>query len=68
MLCLKSLYDEYMTTPPKQTDSEKKHCVTAAYQTCASNSFSQFGFIKKMIPFTAPSKVTALTSKLIMMM
>lgn len=52
-----------MTTPPKQTDSEKKHCVTAAYQTSGSNNFSKLGLMKKIIPFTAPSKVTALISK-----
>lgn len=68
ILCLKLLYEEYMTTPPKQTDSEKKHCVTAAYHTWASNNLSQSGLMKKMIPFTAPSRVTALTNKLIIMM
>lgn len=33
MLCENLLNDEYMIMLPKHTDNEKKHCVTAAYQT-----------------------------------
>lgn len=54
-----------MTTPPKHTDNEKKHWVTAAYQTFGSNNFDQFGVIKYRIPSTAPSSVTALISRAI---
>lgn len=46
-------------TPPKQTESEKKHCVTAAYQTFGSSNFPQFGFMKNIMPLIAPSSVTA---------
>lgn len=49
---------------PKQTDSEKKHCVTAAYQILGSKSFDHFGVTKNKIPVTAPSRVTALTRRL----
>lgn len=45
---------------PKQTESEKKHWVTAAYQTVGSKSFDHFGVMKKRIPVAAPSRVTAL--------
>lgn len=33
-LCENLLKDEYIIMLPKHTDNEKKHCVTAAYQTC----------------------------------
>lgn len=44
---------------PKQTESEKKHWVTAAYQTVGSRSFDQFGVMKYKIPFIEPSRVIA---------
>lgn len=50
---------------PKQTDNEKKHCVTAAYQTVGSRSFDHFGVMKYKIPSTAPSRVTARISSAI---
>ncbi|KOC69398.1 hypothetical protein WH47_09356, partial [Habropoda laboriosa] len=58
--------DEYMITPPKQTPREKKDCVTAAYHTEGSKIFSQVGLNKNIIPSTAPSRVTALTNRAIM--
>lgn len=47
---------------PKQTESEKKHWVTAAYQTVGSRSFDHFGVIKYKIPSIEPSRVTARNS------
>lgn len=53
-----------MIIEPKQTEREKKHCVTAAYQTLGSKSFDHFGVRKKRMPVPAPSKVTALIRRL----
>lgn len=53
---------------PKQIASEKKTCVTAAYQTFASNILSHCGSMKNIMPFHAPGRVHALTSKINMMM
>lgn len=56
-----------MVTAPKHTPREKKDCVTAAYQTAGSRILCHVGLKRKMIPSTAPSNVTALTRRLIMM-
>ena len=61
-MCLKPLCEEYVIMLPKQTESEKKHWVTAAYQTVGSRSFDHFGVIKYKIPSIEPSRVTARTS------
>lgn len=55
-----------MITAPKQTPREKKDWVTAAYHTDGSKIFSQVGLKRNIIPSTAPSKVTALIKRLIM--
>ncbi|KOX81272.1 hypothetical protein WN51_00180, partial [Melipona quadrifasciata] len=59
--------EEYMTTAPKQTPREKKDCVTAAYHTDGSRIFSQVGSKRNIIPSTAPSNVTALIKRVIML-
>lgn len=64
-MCLKELCDEYVIIAPKQTESEKKHCVTAAYQTFGSKSLLHSGLMKNKIPFNAFFNVTARTSKAI---
>jgi hypothetical protein len=50
---------------PKQTDREKKTCVTAAYQTCGSKILFHCGVRKYLIPFIAPGKVKARASKML---
>jgi len=55
-----------MVTAPKHTPREKNDCVTAAYQTAGSRILCHVGLKRKMIPFIAPSKVIALTKRLIM--
>ncbi|KOC69400.1 hypothetical protein WH47_09358, partial [Habropoda laboriosa] len=55
-----------VTIGPKHTESEKKHWVMAAYHTFGCQSLSHFGVTRKRIPSIAPSKVTALTNRAIM--
>lgn len=60
--------DEYAISPPKQMVSEKKHWVTASYQTPMSSSLPHCGVKKKLMPFQAPSSVSERTRRTAMMM
>lgn len=48
----------------RQTPKEKKHWVSAAYQTLGFKSSSHFGLTKKITPLMAPSNVAVLTKRI----